>query len=48
MAEEKQTAETSEPQVPKDDTVALQYVLEHVRGATPSSLSVPVLADDEA
>lgn len=49
MAEEKQTEEevTIEPQLHKDDIDALRYVLEHVRGATPSSLSAPVFADEE-
>lgn len=30
-----------------DDLNMLEYVLEHVRGATPSSLSAPVFAEDE-
>lgn len=50
MAEEKHTEKEeiiTEPQLHADDIDMLRYVLEHVRGATPSSLSAPVFADEE-
>lgn len=47
MTEEKQTEIITQTTMPQDDVAALKYVLEHVRGTMPSSLSAPVLADDE-
>lgn len=48
MAEEKPTQTTPEPRIGIEDNDTLQYVLEHVRGAMPSSISAPAYADDEA